>query len=212
MLALASFQLAGRGRGANAWLSPAGCLQFSLLLRVRTSTLPASRLVFVQYLFALAVAEACREPGVLGATGDAVRVKWPNDLYVVRGAEKRKVGGILVNTSFRRDEIDVIIGAPHSGPDLPLMGADARARRVWTERAYGTATCVDRRATPPAGARGAEDGERGSRDRHDVRANVGRVRERARRLYAVHGPLPRALVALVRPFPRLLRGYVNCDR
>lgn len=83
---------------------------FSLHLRVRLSQLPAARLVFVQYLFALAVAEACRSPSVLGKAGDAVRVKWPNDMYVTQGEERRKIGGILVNTSFRQGEVDIIIG------------------------------------------------------------------------------------------------------
>lgn len=110
LVALASFQLAGRGRGANAWLSPAGCLQFSLLLRVRLSQLPAARLVFVQYLFALAVAEAVRAQSVLGDLGNAVRLKWPNDVYLVKGGQTKKIGGILVNTSFRQGEVDIIIG------------------------------------------------------------------------------------------------------
>ncbi|KAH9941532.1 hypothetical protein B0H21DRAFT_544431 [Amylocystis lapponica] len=60
LLSLASHQLAGRGRGTNVWLSPAGCLQFSLLLRAPCAVLPAARLVFVQYLAALAVVAACR--------------------------------------------------------------------------------------------------------------------------------------------------------
>lgn len=73
ILSLASIQLAGRGRGTNTWLSPSGCLQFSLLLRTSLVTLPASKLVFVQYLFGLAVAEACREDTVLGKLGEKIR-------------------------------------------------------------------------------------------------------------------------------------------
>lgn len=114
---MASYQLAGRGRGANVWLSPSGCLQFSVLIRVSLATFPASKLVFVQYLFALAVAEACREESVLGSVGNSVRLKWPNDLYAVLGdsqESRRKIGGILVNTSFTDGNVDIVIGETKS--------------------------------------------------------------------------------------------------
>ena len=95
------------------WLSPAGCLQFSLALRAPLAALPAARVVFVQYLFALAVAEACRTDTVLGAeAGARVRIKWPNDLYAVtREGERKKIGGILVNTSFGAGNVELVVGA-----------------------------------------------------------------------------------------------------
>ncbi|KAI5896480.1 class II aaRS and biotin synthetase [Schizophyllum commune H4-8] len=117
IVSLAYAQLSGRGRGGNVWLSPAGCLQFSVLLRVPLSKLPAQKLVFVQYLFALAVAEACEEEGVLGRHGRKVRIKWPNDVYAEVGDDDRgqkqtkKIGGILVNTGFNGPNADVIIGS-----------------------------------------------------------------------------------------------------
>ncbi|KAI0718544.1 hypothetical protein C8T65DRAFT_693692 [Cerioporus squamosus] len=110
-LSLASAQLTGRGRGGNIWLSPPGCLQFSLLLRVPLSALPAQKIVFVQYLFALAVAEACRSEQVLAVEGERVRIKWPNDLYAItREGEKKKIGGILVNTSFGSGRVELVVG------------------------------------------------------------------------------------------------------
>lgn len=75
--------------------------------------LAASKLVFVQYLFALAVCQACRLPEVLGPElGQRVRIKWPNDLYLDLGeGELKKIGGILVNTNFApRSKVDVVIG------------------------------------------------------------------------------------------------------
>ena len=69
--------------------------------------------MFIQYLFALAVVEACREENVLGRWGERIRLKWPNDIYALVGEgeeEKRKVGGILVNTSFSGGKVDVVIG------------------------------------------------------------------------------------------------------
>ncbi|GBE83557.1 hypothetical protein SCP_0506120 [Sparassis crispa] len=110
LLSLATHQLAGRGRGSNVWISPPGCLLFSLLLRVSLSALPAVRLVFVQYLFGLAVVEACRYSDILGAHGESVRLKWPNDIYAGIGEEKKKIGGILVHTSFSEGKVDIVIG------------------------------------------------------------------------------------------------------
>jgi biotin--protein ligase len=111
---LASFQLSGRGRGSNIWLSPPGCLQFSLLLTLPSSL--SSKIVFIQYLMALAVCEAVDDDGRLG-----VKVKWPNDLYAecegVGGTEvgsgkkgRAKLGGILVNTNFVNGQWRIVIG------------------------------------------------------------------------------------------------------
>ncbi|KAI0037053.1 hypothetical protein K488DRAFT_39792 [Vararia minispora EC-137] len=111
IVSVASFQLAGRGRGSNTWLSPEGCLQFSVHIRVSLSAFPASRLVFVQYLFGLAVVGACRDARALGGDrGARVRLKWPNDIYLELGGSARKAGGILVNTSFTGSQVDLIIG------------------------------------------------------------------------------------------------------
>lgn len=113
LVSLASVQLTGRGRGSNIWLSPSGCLQFSLLLRTSLAVLPPSKLVFIQYLFSLAVVEACRSDNVLGNLGEKVRLKWPNDLYAIIGpddADRKKIGGILVNTSFTGNQVEIVIG------------------------------------------------------------------------------------------------------
>ena len=111
---LATFQLTGRGRGTNIWLSPPGCLQFSLLLDLPNFL--ASKVVFIQYLMALAVCDAVDEDGRLG-----VRIKWPNDLYAeaegvgeskIGSGEKgrAKLGGILVNTNFISGKWRIVVG------------------------------------------------------------------------------------------------------
>ena len=71
--------------------------------------------MFIQYLFALAVVEACRDSQVLGERlGSKVRLKWPNDLYADFGVEGkkdlRKVGGVLVNTNFEGPKVDIVVG------------------------------------------------------------------------------------------------------
>ncbi|KAF9653355.1 class II aaRS and biotin synthetase [Thelephora ganbajun] len=91
-----------------------GCLQFSLALRIPFAKVPMTKLVFLQYLFSLAVVEACRDEAVLGSFGEAVRIKWPNDIYVVLGEgerkELKKIGGILVNTGTINKDFQIVVG------------------------------------------------------------------------------------------------------
>lgn len=101
--------MSGRGRSSNSWISSAGCLQFSLLLRLPLSQ--SRKIVFLQYLFGLAVVQAVRTKEGYEKVG--IRVKWPNDLYGEvggEGGELRKVGGILVNSSFAGDEFSLVVG------------------------------------------------------------------------------------------------------
>lgn len=80
-----------------------------------------SNLVFVQYLFALAVVDACQALDPVKAWATKVKLKWPNDIYgefpvgeASERVELKKVGGILVNTNFGGNTADVIIGMCHS--------------------------------------------------------------------------------------------------
>jgi biotin--protein ligase len=111
LLSLASHQISARGRGQNTWVAPHGCLQMSLRIRPPPNV-RVPRLVFVQYLFGLAVVEACRE--VMGEAGEQVRLKWPNDIYAVtrtsNGEELKKIGGVLVSNNFSGGQADLIIG------------------------------------------------------------------------------------------------------
>lgn len=88
---LAGDQLAGKGRGANTWLSSTGCLQFTLVLDHDPA---AGSLSIIQYLVATAMAEA-----VLRTLGTRVRIKWPNDMYALVDGAPKKLGGILVNST-----------------------------------------------------------------------------------------------------------------
>lgn len=110
VLSLATIQTAGRGRGSNAWLSPLGCLQFSLLVQIPKG-MPLKGMVFIQYMFGLAVTEACRKV-MPGREGDRVRLKWPNDIYAVGedGKTRNKIGGILVTTNYVDGIMHVVIG------------------------------------------------------------------------------------------------------
>ncbi|GAA5997718.1 biotin--[acetyl-CoA-carboxylase] ligase BPL1 [Rhodotorula paludigena] len=111
---IASHQVAGRGRGGNTWISPAGCLQFSIVARLPTSA--AAQIVFVQYLFGVAVVEAVR--GLPGYERLGICLKWPNDIYADMGSDQegegmeryKKIGGILVNSSFSDGSFSLVIG------------------------------------------------------------------------------------------------------
>ncbi|TIC30695.1 class II aaRS and biotin synthetase [Wallemia mellicola] len=105
LLALASHQLAGRGRGKNAWVSSSGCLQFSLVLRLDASK--AAYVVFVQYLVGLAIIQALKSH-----TKDLdISLKWPNDIYALKDGKLLKIGGILINSQFIDGQFVLVVGA-----------------------------------------------------------------------------------------------------
>jgi len=117
LMSLATHQLSGRGRGGNVWLSPAGCLQFSLLLKVSSSPgsspypyLPLERTVLVQYLMGMAVVAGCRP--LLGLNAGHIRLKWPNDIYGIVDGTKKKLGGIIVTTFLSENVNSIVIGKP----------------------------------------------------------------------------------------------------
>jgi biotin--protein ligase len=151
-VSLASHQLIGRGRGSNVWLSPAGSLSTSIHLRLKsTDGVPWNKLVFVQYLYALAICIGVRDNSVLGLGGDEggegegwrVRIKWPNDVYALvgpRGAEeKKKIAGILVNTSFSAGGVDIIVGRSSF---VSTVFRHNSSSRVWVKRVQRIASDI----------------------------------------------------------------------
>jgi BirA family biotin operon repressor/biotin-[acetyl-CoA-carboxylase] ligase len=93
---VAECQTRGRGRGGRAWLSPAGNLFLSVLLRPR---LPPESAGVLPLVVGVAAAEAAGEWGV------DVRLKWPNDLL----ARDRKLGGILVEASAGTEGLETVV-------------------------------------------------------------------------------------------------------
>jgi BirA family biotin operon repressor/biotin-[acetyl-CoA-carboxylase] ligase len=81
---IARQQTEGRGRRGRTWISPAGNLYATLVVRP-PSDAPLAQLGFVA---AIAAGEALRNYA-------PVRFKWPNDLML----DGRKLGGILVETA-----------------------------------------------------------------------------------------------------------------
>lgn len=79
LTATATIQVAGRGRGNNVWVSPAGSLIFSTIVRHPVSLLGHAPVVFLQYLAALAIVEGIKKYDH-GFQNVPVKLKWPNDI------------------------------------------------------------------------------------------------------------------------------------
>ncbi len=94
---VAETQKSGRGRLAREWISPAGGLWFSLILRPNLHPAEAAKLTFVA---GLAVADVLNE--MFGLNSET---KWPNDVLV----NKRKICGVLSEMSTTGDTINFVV-------------------------------------------------------------------------------------------------------
>ncbi|GAB0494371.1 hypothetical protein MMPV_005663 [Pyropia vietnamensis] len=148
-VAVADIQTGGRGRRSAVWESPAGGLAASVLLRVpAAAAATAATLVHLQYAAGLAVVAALRR--VWRWPPGGVRVKWPNDVYVVPpgGADEAdegdgggseeggigggiKVGGVLVEATVRGADVAAVVGlgvnVANAAPTTSLVAAAAAA-------------------------------------------------------------------------------------
>lgn len=77
--ATATVQVAGRGRGSNVWVSPAGALMFSTVIRHPVDKIQSAPVVFIQYLAAMAVVKGIKSYDK-GYEDLPVKLKWPNDV------------------------------------------------------------------------------------------------------------------------------------
>lgn len=129
---LSADQSAGRGQGSNRWHSSPGA-NLTLSVVLRPDDLAVDDLFRLSQFAALAVAGAVE--GCLGgeATG-AVRVKWPNDVYV----GDRKIAGILVQNGLRGSRVAwsvVGIGLNVGETDFPAeLKTKATSLRLLTGR------------------------------------------------------------------------------
>ena len=118
----ATTQVAGRGRGSNVWVSPAGSLMFSVVIRHSMSSLNSAPVVFIQYLAAMAIVQGIKSYDGRAYQKLPVKLKWPNDIYALdpqkandkslKEADKyTKIGGILVNAHYNQKEYIAVCGA-----------------------------------------------------------------------------------------------------
>ncbi len=120
LLIAAELQTAGRGRGANRWLSGAGALTFSVLLTPARHEIPTDRWPILSLSVGASVCSAL--DSLLRGRGD-VRLKWPNDVYIdglkacgilvesPRAAPETLILGIGINVNNRRHEGDAALQA-----------------------------------------------------------------------------------------------------
>ncbi|KAL9615314.1 MAG: hypothetical protein Q9167_000285 [Letrouitia subvulpina] len=112
--ATATVQIAGRGRGTNVWVSPAGSLMFSTVVRHPVSLMSQAPVVFLQYLAALAIVEGIQTYDI-GYQNVPVKLKWPNDIFASDPSDPSgktfvKIGGILVNSHYSSKEYLSVVG------------------------------------------------------------------------------------------------------
>ena len=119
--ATATVQVAGRGRGSNVWVSPAGSLMFSTVIKHPMAQMQSAPVVFVQYLAAMAIVN-----GIKSYDGNLykempIKLKWPNDIFGLdpsrakenggdRNENYTKIGGILVNSHYNSKEYIAVCG------------------------------------------------------------------------------------------------------
>jgi BirA family biotin operon repressor/biotin-[acetyl-CoA-carboxylase] ligase len=103
LVVVADRQTAGRGRRGHTWFSPPGSgLYVSVVLMPsRAADEPARATMLLTLAAGVALAEALDT-----AAGVAVRLKWPNDLFIAR----RKVGGVLAERSTGGGVDAVVLG------------------------------------------------------------------------------------------------------
>lgn len=101
-VALSGWQTAGRGRRGAEWQCPAGSVALSIAVRIPRDS--PERLNFLQYVAALAVADAVASEPSWQET--CIRIKWPNDVF----ARNVKIGGVLCEATVRNGEFHVTVG------------------------------------------------------------------------------------------------------
>ncbi|MBS4023868.1 MAG: biotin--[acetyl-CoA-carboxylase] ligase [Dethiobacter sp.] len=94
---LAEVQAGGRGRLGREWISPAGGIWLSLLLRPNLAPFQAQLLTLAA---AVAAVEATEE-----ACGIRPGIKWPNDLLL----GERKLAGILTEVSAEMERVNFLV-------------------------------------------------------------------------------------------------------
>jgi len=116
-------QTGGRGRQGRSWSSPAGLGVYA------TRVLQVDDAGLLQTLPLLVGVGLCRALGVHLPV--PCRLKWPNDLLVEVGGERKKIGGILIEAAVRPGEATLAligfgVNVFHEAGDLPETATSVR--------------------------------------------------------------------------------------
>ena len=137
LLILAFEQTGGRGRRGRSWASPRGKGVYA----TRVLTVPDPQTLPTLPL--LVGVGLCR--ALAPHLGSPCRLKWPNDLLVEAGGQRRKIGGVLIEALIRTDEpsaalIGFGVNHGHEAGDIPenatslrLQGGDGGKRATLAE-------------------------------------------------------------------------------
>lgn len=90
---IAEEQTGGVGRLGRAWISPAGGIWITILIKPK---IPVDHVFMITMAGSVAIARAIRKEFSLGAL-----IKWPNDIYI----GKKKIGGLLLELSAEADTV-----------------------------------------------------------------------------------------------------------
>jgi BirA family biotin operon repressor/biotin-[acetyl-CoA-carboxylase] ligase len=125
---IAEKQTAGRGRRGRNWETLSGNLAATLLLRPKASREAVGQLSFAA---ALAVADVAAH----FAPGDAITVKWPNDVL----ADGKKLAGILLESGsdWLAVGIGINLAAAPEGTEFPATALAAFATPPSPDEALG---------------------------------------------------------------------------
>lgn len=126
-LVVAEEQSAGLGRLQRHWIAPSNQAILATLI-LKAPHLP-SNIASLPMIAGIAAVRAIAR--LVPELVDDLGLKWPNDVMV--GADlagARKVGGILIESSFLRDQVDFAlvgmgINVNQDGAGLPVVPADA---------------------------------------------------------------------------------------
>jgi BirA family biotin operon repressor/biotin-[acetyl-CoA-carboxylase] ligase len=123
LLVLAFEQTSGRGRQGRSWASPAGKGLYA------TRVIEADDPARLQTLPLLVGIGLCR--ALSSHLPASCRLKWPNDLLVEVGGQRRKIGGILIEALVRPGErtlglIGFGVNLFQSAEDLPEAAISLR--------------------------------------------------------------------------------------
>ena len=129
---VAEYQLAGRGRRGNKWVSPfASHIYFSYY---RKFNCPADKLSGLSLLVGIATVNALEKLGL-----ENISLKWPNDIY----HQNKKLAGILIELADSTNEIShTVIGIGLNVKMPPNQGKEID--QPWTDLNSINPTTIDR--------------------------------------------------------------------
>ena len=128
---IAEEQTSGRGTKGRKWISPYGTnIYLSLAWK---SSIPINKINGLSLAVAVTISEMLNKELNLD-----IKIKWPNDLIL----KEQKVGGILIETSFKKNYLEIVIGV---GLNVLMKKSHQPViEKEWTSIFYHTKKYPDR--------------------------------------------------------------------